>query len=137
MSFLCSPAPGCEPSWLGWRGCEEGGGRQEGLGTSAMFSQDFFLAIILQDGSPGEGRHGAGHDGGGAGRERGSEGGTSQAAGLEWCGSARGGGSVSQVRGVGQVHVHDMFAGICVWQGQGGCVWHLHTWGRGEGVLCV
>lgn len=29
---------------------------------STMFSQDFFLAIILQDSSPGEGQHGAGHD---------------------------------------------------------------------------
>lgn len=27
-----------------------------------MFSQDFFLAIILQDSSPGEGQHRAGHD---------------------------------------------------------------------------
>lgn len=27
-----------------------------------MFSQDFFLAIILQDDSPGEGQHGAGRD---------------------------------------------------------------------------
>lgn len=30
---------------------------QEGLGRSAMFSQDFFLAILLQDSSPGEGQH--------------------------------------------------------------------------------
>lgn len=28
---------------------------QEGLGRSAMVSQDFFLAILLQDSSPGEG----------------------------------------------------------------------------------
>ena len=27
-----------------------------------MFSQDFFLAIVLQDSSPGEGQHGPGHD---------------------------------------------------------------------------
>lgn len=48
----------------GWAGreCEEGGWRQEGQGVSAMFSQDFFLAIILQDNSPGEGQHGAGCD---------------------------------------------------------------------------
>lgn len=30
---------------------------QEGLGRSAMFSQDFFLAILLQDSSPGEGQY--------------------------------------------------------------------------------
>lgn len=28
---------------------------------SAMFSQDFFLAIILQDSSAGEGQHEVGH----------------------------------------------------------------------------
>lgn len=67
---------------------------------SAMFSQDFFLAIILQDSSPGEGRHGAGHNVGwgwqGGQRRRRHELGRRDGVVV----SARGGRGMSQVHGV-------------------------------------
>lgn len=49
-----------------------------------MFSQDFFLAIILQDSSPGEGGQGVGMMWGGAGREGRGRGSMNWAIGLEW-----------------------------------------------------
>ena len=100
---------------------------QEGLGRSAMFSQDFFLAILLQDSSPGEGWHVPGHHVGWGGREHGHGGGVSWAAGLEWCGSARRGEGMSQVCGV---HVCMNCLHVCVVRVKV-CLWYLHTCGRG------
>ena len=100
---------------------------QEGLGRSAMVSQDFFLAILLQDSSPGEGRHVPGHHVGRAGREHGPAGGVSWAAGLEQCGSAWRGEGMSQVCGV---HMCMKCLQVCVARVKV-CLWYLHTRGRG------
>lgn len=95
---------------------------------SAMFSQDFFLAIILQDSSPGEGWHGTGYDVG-RGRQGEQQGMTYELgcrAGVVW--SARGGGAC--VTGSRYVCMGAECLSAFVWQ-ESGCehLWCPHTRG--------
>jgi hypothetical protein len=79
-----------------------------------MFSQDFFLAIILQDSSPGEGQHRAGHDVGWGwqGEQRKRMPGLDDGDEVVWlCWQRRG----ICHRCLLYAYVRDMFACTCVW----------------------
>lgn len=93
-----------------------------------MFSQDFFLAIILQDSSSGQGRHGAGHDVGRGwqGEQRGMRYELGCRAGVVWL--ARGGGAY--VAGSRYACMGTKCLSAFVWQESGSeDLWCLHTRG--------
>lgn len=76
-----------------------------------MFSQDFFLAIILQDTSPGEGQHGAGCDvGWGYQREQRWQA-YSPGTRMECCRSRRGGVYITDME---SMRVHGVCVCLCI-----------------------